>query len=120
MLPAKLRFPFRKYPDFFQQSRWGVVPGAKNDPLLRSLSFRVQQKDDSGLRWAIVTSKKVGNAVVRAQNKRFVRQAIIELSREDASVFALPYNVVVYLRSSLSSTEEAKQIITQFLRTIIA
>ncbi len=118
MLPHSLRFDFRSDPDFFANSRWQSLPGSKSERLLRALSFRVQKKDHPGLCWALVATKKIGNAVERAQNKRFVRQAIIELSHEDQTLFALPYNVVVFLRSPLSSTEDAKRVVRTFLENL--
>lgn len=118
MLPQNLRFHFRAHPEFFDESRWINLPGSKNDSLLRSLSFRVQSKDESGLRWALVVSKKAGNAVERSKIKRLVRSAIIALFHSHPEYFDPSYNVVVFVRGKIASQSDAETVILSFLSTL--
>lgn len=118
MLPQQLRFDYRAAPQFFNTSHWINLPGAKNDPFLRSLSFRVQNSESPQLRWAIVVPKKLGNAVQRAKIKRLVRHTLIALFQHSPQDFEQPYNVVIFVRSRLESQSEVEQIITTFLSAL--
>lgn len=90
MLPVSLRLDLRDTPDFFSQARSCVQPHLR-------LLYR-QHAPSTGLQAAVVVSKKHGKAAQRNKTKRWLRNAIIALEKEEPTVFALPYSLVILVK----------------------
>ncbi|TFD96564.1 ribonuclease P protein component [Jeotgalibacillus sp. R-1-5s-1] len=67
----------KKNPEFQQVFRKGTSMANRQFVL-----YRLQKNEQAVFRLGLSVSKKVGNAVVRNQIKRYIRQAFYELSEE--------------------------------------
>ena len=65
----------KKNPEFQQVFRHGASMANRQFVL-----YRLHKTDQASFRLGLSVSKKIGNAVVRNQVKRYIRQAFLELS----------------------------------------
>lgn len=118
MLPSYLRLDLRSLPDFFSTAKTKKgdhfllrFQAASTVPLSSTPTTDVLLLT----RLAIVVPKRFGDASQRVKIKRWARQAIIELSQQQSSLFTDPYSVVFILNRPVKSYQAVYQDIENLL-----